>query len=93
MWGWGGRPRRDLPQVNYNEQSSEDDYDSPLVSPSRPVQTRAGSPVELAVPTLADNVDEDLEQVRRVLQNVGHTHTFRNTKIKVDGSEETEEVI
>ena len=68
--------------MNYNESSEEDenDYNSPLVSPSRPPVTRAGSPVELAVPTLNDNVDEELEAVRQTLNNVGHTHTFRGTR-------------
>ena len=82
MWNnyWGGRARRDIPQVNYRETSSEeDDFDSPLQSPTRPVNTREGSPAELAVPQLNDNVDEELESVRTTLQNVGHTHTFRNT--------------
>ena len=81
MWNsyWNGRARRDVPQVNYNE-SSEDDFDSPLQSPQRPPPTRAGSPVELAVPTLADNVDEELAAVSRTLNNVGHTHTFRGTR-------------
>ena len=80
MWNnYFNRPRRDVPQVNYNE-SSEDEYDSPLVSPSRPPPTRAASPVELAVPTLNDNVDEELQAVSQTLQNVGRTHTFRNTR-------------
>ena len=81
MWNsyWSGRSRRDLPQVNYNESSDEDDYNSPLVSPSRPPVSRAGSPVTLAVPTLSDNVDEELEAVSRTLRNVGHSHTFRGT--------------
>ena len=80
MWNsyWAGRPRRDVPQVNYNE--SSDEYDSPLQSPSRPPVTRAGSPAELAVPTLNDNVDEELEAVSQTLRNVGHSHTFRNTR-------------
>ena len=78
MWNnYFNRPRRDIPQVNY--ESSEDEYDSPLVSPSRPLPTRAGSPVDLAVPTLNDNVDEELEAVSQVLRNVGHTHTYRGT--------------
>ena len=46
--------------------------------------SRAGSPVELAVPTLNDNVDEDLEVVRQTLRNVGHTHTFRGTHPRPD---------
>ena len=78
MWGWG-RPRRNLPEVNYADYSSEEenDFESPLVSPRRPVNTRQGSPVELAIPTLNDNVDEELEAVRQSLLNVGHTPTFR----------------
>ena len=82
MWNsyWSGRPRRNLPQVNYNDSSEEDDYNSPLVSPTRPPPTRAGSPVELAVPTLNDNVDEELAAVSQTLSNVGHTHTFRGTR-------------
>ena len=83
MWGWV-RPKRNVPEVNYNESSDdEDQYDSPLVSPTRPPPTRAGSPAELAVPTLNDNVDEELEVVRQTLSNVGHTHTFRNTRPEV----------
>ena len=82
MWNnYFNRPRRDIPPANYREVSSDDDdYDSPLVSPSRPLPSRAGSPVELAVPTLNDNVDEELESVRQVLRNVGNTHTFRGTR-------------
>ena len=82
MWNsyWSGRSRRELPQVNYNESSDEDNFDSPLVSPARPPPTRAGSPVELAVPTLSDNVDEELAAVRQTLENVGHTHTYRGTR-------------
>ena len=98
MWNsyWSGRSRRDVPQVNYNESSSEDeDYNSPLVSPARPPPTRAGSPVELAVPTLNDNVDEELESVRQTLSNVGHTHTFRGTRPEVrpdpEGGEASQE--
>ena len=83
MWNsyWSGRSRRDVPQVNYNESSEEeDDFGSPLQSPTRPVNTRQGSPVELAIPTLNDNVDEELEAVSQQLLNVGHTHTFRGTR-------------
>ena len=83
MWNnyWSGRSRRDVPQVNYRDPSSdEDDFNSPLVSPTRPPPTRAGSPALLAVPTLGDNVDEELEAVSRTLTNVGHTHTFRGTR-------------
>ena len=39
--------------------------------------TRAGSPQLLAVPQLSDNVDEDLDQVRQTLLNIGHTRLFR----------------
>ena len=59
MFGWGGRPSRNLPQVDYTEDSDSDEF----VSPSRPVTTRAGSPALLAVPQLNDNVDDDLEEV------------------------------
>ena len=87
MWNsyWSGRSRRNVPQVNYNEQeeSEEERFDSPLATPTRPLQTREGSPAELAIPTLADNVDEDLEAVRHQLLNVGHTHTFRNTRPQI----------
>ena len=71
MFGWG-RPRRDVPQVNYNESSSsEEEFEDGLnfdnvevnLVPAVPVHTRAGSPVDLAHPTLNDNVDEDLEEV------------------------------
>ena len=88
MWNsyWASRPRRNLPQVNYNDSSEdEDEYDSPLVSPTRPHPTRAASPVELAVPTLNDNVDEELEAVSQVLRNVGNSHTFRGTRPHTPG--------
>ena len=68
--------------MNYNE-SSGDEYDSPLVSPTRPPPTRAGSPALLAVPTLNDNVDEELAIVSQTLSNVGHTHTYRGTRPSV----------
>ena len=87
MWNnyWGSRrPRRDLPEVNYNEDSEEE---SPLTSPARPPVSRAGSPPLLAVPQLNDNVDEELEQVKRTLQNIGHTPLFRKPEVK----EEVEE--
>ena len=94
MWGWG-RPKRDLPEINYNEDSSEEDlelpdnaFDSPLQSPVRPVNTRAGSPVELSVPTLNDNVDEDLNQVQQTLRNLGHTPLFRKGQPE-DNAEDT----
>ena len=96
MWNsyWNGRSRRNLPEVDYRDLSSEEEYDSPLVSPQRPPVTRAGSPVELAIPTLADNVDEDLNAVSQALQNVGHTHTYRNTRPSVrQDPEGVEEVV
>ena len=73
---------RNKDAVNYNEDSEEDleeglVFDSPLTSPTRPCQTRAGSPQILAHPTLGDNVDEDLDQVRQTLRNIGHTPLFR----------------
>ena len=34
----------------------------------------------MAIPTLNDNVDEELEAVSRALTNVGHTHVFRGTR-------------
>ena len=90
MWNnyWAGRARHDVPQVNYNE-SSEDEYDSPLVSPARPPPTRAGSPQELAIPTLSDNVDEELDAVRQTLRNVSHTHTFRGSRPEPEGGEQS----
>ena len=78
MWGWG-RPKRDIPQVNYGESSeSEEDYEeglnfnSPLVSPRRPLPTRQGSPSEEVAggPTLYDNVDDDLELVQYKLHDI-----------------------
>ena len=75
--------------VNYNEDSEESEedleeglnFDSPLASPSRPVQSREGSPQELAHPTLNDNVDEELAQVSQTLLNIGHTPLFRGQNI------------
>ena len=75
MWGWG-RPRRDLPEVNYRDYETSEDEDD-FRSPQRPVNTREGSPVELAIPQLNDNVDEELDQVRQTLQNISHTPLFR----------------
>ena len=76
MFGWG-RPRRDLPPVNYAESSEDDDFESglnfksPLQSPRRPVVTREGSPVPiLGGPTLADNVDDELEEVQWKLHDI-----------------------
>ena len=68
MWPWP-RARRDLPEVNYNEDTDEEEFEdglnfnSPLQSPVRPLPSRAGSPELLAHPTLNDNVDEVLEDV------------------------------
>ena len=83
MWNnyFGGRPRRDIPRRNYNEESSEEE-ESPLQSPARPPVSRAGSPQPLAVPTLCDNVDEDLHSVSQTLKNIGHTPLFRPTVVK-----------
>ena len=76
MWPWP-RPRREVPQVNYNEDTEDEDdfeeglqFDSPLQSPVRPLPSRAGSPVELAHPTLNDNVDEVLEEVNYHLGDI-----------------------
>ena len=83
MWGWG-RPKRDLPTVNYNESSEEEsvegqeefqdglNFDSPLISPRVPIQSRAGSPLNNVVggPTLADNVDDTLEEVNWRLHDI-----------------------
>ena len=87
MFGWG-KPSRNLPAVDYTEDTSSDD-DLPFVSPKRPSVTRAGSPQLLAVPQLSDNVDEDLEQVSQTLRNIGHTKLFRQIK----NTESEEEVI
>ena len=88
MWNsYFNRPRRDVPQVNYYE---SDEDDEPFVSPSRPPVTREGSPQPLAIPQLNDNVDEDLEKVSQTLKNVGHTHTFRGTRIKTEKEETVE---
>ena len=91
MWNnyWGGRPRRNVPQRNYNEDSEESEGESPLQSPLRPPVSRAGSPPELAIPQLNDNVDEELQQVKQTLQNISHTPLFRATIKK----EEVEDVI
>ena len=86
MFGWGGRPSRNLPTVDYNEDTSSDE-DLPFVSPKRPAVTRAGSPELLAVPQLSDNVDEDLEQVSQTLKNIGHTKLFRQTSNSNKGEE------
>ena len=74
MWPWP-RARRDLPQVNYNEDTDDEEFEdglnfnSPLQSPAGPVHTRAGSPVLLAHPTLNDNVDDVLEEVSYALHD------------------------
>ena len=90
MFGWGGRPSRNQPAVDYNEDTSSEE-DLPFVSPKRPSVTRAGSPQLLAVPQLSDNVDEDLEQVSQTLRNIGHTELFRPSKGEEEALE-TEEV-
>ena len=77
MWPFG-RPRRELPVVNYNEDTDSEEnfedgleFNSPLVSPRRPQPTREGSPVEvLGGPTLADNVDDKLEEVQWKLNDL-----------------------
>ena len=78
MFGWGGKPSRNLPTVDYKEDTSSDE-ELPFVSPKRPSVTRAGSPQLLAAPQLCDNVDEDLEQVSQTLKNIGHTKLFRSS--------------
>ena len=80
MWGWG-RPKRDLPEINYNESSSEASdedfegglkFDSPLRSPQGPLNTREGSPLNNVAggPTLADNVDDILEEAQYKLHDI-----------------------
>ena len=87
MWNWGGKPTRNIPSVNYKEDSSSDD-DLPFISPKRPSVTRAGSPPLLAVPQLNDNVDEELEQVSQTLKNISHTKLFRKSPPKLELKEE-----
>ena len=80
MWGWG-RPKRDLPEINYNESSEEEEenfqeglnFESPLhTPPQRPLPTREGSPAGQVQggPTLADNVDDELEEVAWHLHDI-----------------------
>ena len=97
MWPWPGKPKRDLPVIDYNEDTDEEDSENEFglpenafASPRVPHHTRAGSPAEEAsvYPSLADNVDEDLVQVRQTLQNIGHTPIFRPVQ-----PEDTEEVV
>ena len=88
MWGWTFN-RRNLPEVDYNESSEDEDQ---FVSPLRPPATRAGSPHLLSIPTLSDNVDEELNEVSNTLRNIGHTKTFRKAQQK-DSASEDEEVI
>ena len=98
MFRSGGRPKRDVAPVNYNKDKSEEDleegfnFDSPLTSPRRPVHTREGSPQELAYPTLNDNVDEELDQVRQTLQNIGHTPLFRGDPEGEEALDDTDQV-
>ena len=80
MWGWGRL--RELPTVNYAESSDEEvaeedlqsglNFHSPLQSPRRPQTTREGSPVGIVIggPTLADNVDDELEEVQYKLHDI-----------------------
>ena len=76
------RLRSNLPQVNYTEESDEDDleegliFNSPLASPQRPPPSRAASPQLNRVeggPTLADNVDDELETVQWKLHDLAVT--------------------
>ena len=118
MWGWG-RPRRDLPEVNYAENSDSDSEDeiglpadafnnafnSPPVTPppQQPVHTKEGSPQELFVPQLNDNVDEVLEEVQYRLGDIQQveeeieelTDLFEDTEFGVDPPKSTgnEEVV
>ena len=78
MWPWPGRPKRDIPQVNYTESSSEEDYEeglnfnSPLQSPRRPHQSASASPRALLQPDPLP-VDEVLQQVNDKLENLKDT--------------------
>ena len=92
MFGWGGRPSRNQPAVDYNEDTSSEE-DLPFVSPKRPSVTRAGSPQLLAVPQLSDNVDEDLEQVSQTLRNIGHTKLFRSSNSEVISDPDLDEEV
>ena len=80
MWGWG-RPKRDLPVINYAESDSESEsedfeaglnFASPLTTPQRPLPTREGSPTQNVEggPTLADNVDDTLEEAQWKLYDI-----------------------
>ena len=75
MWPWPGRPKRDIPQVNYTESSSEEDYEeglnfnSPLTSPSRPHQTPSISPRALLQPD-PPPTDEVLQVVTNILEDL-----------------------
>ena len=89
MFGWG-RPSRNLPEVDYTENSSSEDE---FVSPRRPAVTRASSPALLAIPQLNDNVDEELEQVSQTLKNIGHTQLFRKSSSKCDSEEVVEGIV
>ena len=94
MWNnyFSGRPKRNVPEHNYNESSSEEEDN--FQSPERPPVTRAGSPAELAVPQLNDNVDEELQHVQQTLRNVGHTKLFRQRfKEEIKKEEDEEEIV
>ena len=87
-WIWG-RPRRNLPTINYAESDDEDplqqdleeglNFESPLTSPNRPAQTRAGSPVIKPDDEVSDvlekvnsrlNLHNDLEELASRLADV-----------------------
>ena len=76
---FGGWNFRNLPKVNYADStSSEEDletglnFESPLQSPRRPLPTREGTPTGCVEggPTLADNVDDTLEEANWKLYDI-----------------------
>ena len=75
MWPWPNRPKRDIPQIDYNESSSEGDYEeglnfnSPLQSPTRPHQSVSVSPRTLLQPD-PPPVDEILQRVSVKLEDL-----------------------
>ena len=82
------RPSRNLPTINYAEESDEEDletgldFGSPLTSPRRPLPTREGSPVGQVGggPTLADCVDDELEEVQARLEDILETNNLSGDK-------------
>ena len=86
MFGGWGRPRRNLPEVDYNESSDEDEFRSP----APPQVTRAGSPVDLVIPTLCDNVDEDLEAA---VEKLNATPLYRGDRSKLPEIGEPEVIV